>query len=100
MPHTTMFRMGLILMYFMLLGACGGPKDSAPPESQDDGGVAAGDINFIGGGTQAPEENLQEHDYQSPFIDKKNTPTSLKWVSSINQAKDLAGKDRKYRIIV
>ncbi|HEX9744393.1 MAG TPA: hypothetical protein VGB30_03105, partial [bacterium] len=89
-------RISLILIYFTLCQACGAP-DNAPEQAAQSN--VATDVNYIGGGTQAPYET-QEPEYNSPMIPDDHVPTALAWAGSIRQAISLAGSDRKYRIIV
>lgn len=81
------------------MGACGKAPDKTPSATQDSTVQQSGDINFIGGGTQAPESTVDDT-YHSPGMKYKPTRTSLNWVSNLDQAVRLIQTDRKKRIIV
>lgn len=102
----SIFRLAVLAAYFLLCMACGQPRAKVKVpgiENQgnpDTGSVStSSDINFIGGGSQAPEPANNPAPYDSPFISLKPDPTSLMWVSDISEAIRLA-KRGKYKIIV
>jgi len=92
-------RMAVILVYFLTLSACGAPADTGQ-ESTAAGENVAGDINFIGGGTAAPEITPEEEPYHSPTLSAGPPPESLTRASSIEQAKRTAQSNDKYKIMV
>jgi len=84
----------------MVCTACGRPADrNASGGSSDDEGRTATDINYIGGGTQAPETEEGTSEYRSPTLSSAPPPTSLTWASSIDQAVRLAQRDERKRVI-
>lgn len=103
MFNYSVIRMIVILLYFTLCSACGNPADTDTPveENGDDGTTTASDINYIGGGTQAPDPIEREREYQSPMMSRDPTPTRLNWVASVGQATRAAGEaNSNYKIIL
>jgi thioredoxin-related protein len=93
-------RVLVIMVYFLACTACGQPSGQAAQNNGDSNqGSAATDINFIGGGTQAPDIQQEEQPYRSPNIDSL-PPTELNFFSTIDQAVRIAGNDNRYRICV
>lgn len=99
MFHYTYLRVALILLYFTLCSACGGPPEEAETDPGDTTPQAT-DINYVGGGTQAPDTIQEPPPYDSPFISADPTPTSFVWVGDIRQAITMVQDDRSLRILV
>lgn len=100
-----MIRYSLIaflLVAFILAAGCGGSRGQTDSEEDESATreTTADDINFIGGGTQAPEPIAEEQPYDSPFISDTHAPTTLNWQPSVGQAVRVAEGDNKYKIIV
>jgi len=97
----SIFRILLLLTYFALCSACGKPPEKKPPALQPEQPLStASDINYIGGGTQAPSSNLPPEAYDSPMISAPPPPKSLTWVSDINTAVRMAQNNRRYDIML
>jgi thiol:disulfide interchange protein len=98
MLRFSIVRIALVLIYFMLCAACGKPSNR--PANTNQGALStAGDVNFIGGGTQPPNITPAEEPYHSPS-NLPSQPTALSWVSDINAAIQMAQRDRGYKIIL
>jgi hypothetical protein len=94
-------RMAAIMLYFMACTVCGCPAHKPPPVEQNlpVSTAEATDINFIGGGTQAPVIE-DDNEYRSPTLSTAPPPTSLTWISSIDQATRLAERDNNTKVIL
>ena len=76
MLNFTPVRIAIILLYFVACTACGKPPEvqtGTEPESS----TIASDINFIGGGTQAPDIEPDEQEYRSPTLSTPPPPTTI-----------------------
>ncbi|MCX6644818.1 MAG: hypothetical protein NTY09_00450 [bacterium] len=94
-------RLLVIMVYFLACTACGQPAGQTAQNSSDaDQGSTATDINFIGGGTQAPDIQPVEEPYRSPTLSTLPPPTELNFFSTIDQAVRIAEGDDRYRICV
>ncbi len=92
--------MAFILVFFLICTACGKPADQATQSSnQANDDLIATDVNFIGGGTQAPELIEEEEPYRSPTLSTPPPPTTLNWAPSIQHAMNAAEKNERYRIM-
>jgi len=98
MFNYTPIRMGLILIYFLLCNACGAPADTSQQSAAGNENVT-GDVNFVGGGTSAPEIPKEEEPYRSPTLSADPPPESLTRAPSIEQARRIAQGNNKYKIM-
>jgi thiol:disulfide interchange protein len=96
-------RMIVVLLYFTLCSACGKPASQPQPTPDGENGTTsrADDINYVGGGTQAPEPLQKEEEYRSPTISREPAPTNLRWAPSIGAAVRITEDgNNNYKIIV
>jgi len=100
MFNYTPIRMGLILIYFLLCTACGAPAETPQEEPAADDGTLAGDVNFIGGGTAAPEMPADDEPYHSPTLSSGPPPETLTRAPSIEQATRILGNNNRLKIMV
>jgi thiol:disulfide interchange protein len=95
-------QIAVVLVCFIFAAACGGSRGEPGTDTDKSGSTesTAGDINFIGGGTQAPQPRVEDRPYDSPFISDTQIPSTLNWQASVDQAVRTAGGDNKYKIIL
>ena len=95
------FRIAVMLSYFTLCAACGHPTPPNTNQTPQEASTTstAGDVNFIGGGTQAPELTQEPEAYHSPS-NISGPPSALAWVSDIDAAVRRADRDRNLKIIL
>jgi thioredoxin-related protein len=99
MLNFTPVRFLIILLYFVACTACGkAPEVQTDTEAED--GTTATDVNFLGGGTQAPEIEPEEPEYRSPSLSTPPPPTTIAWYPTIEQAVRVAQRNENKKIIV
>lgn len=99
MLNYTSARLIFILAFFLFCSACGGGTEQPSDQPVEDEGRVADDVNYLGGGTQAPEREEEEEEYRSPTLSSDPPPTALTWVSSVEQATATARRDERKKVI-
>jgi thiol-disulfide isomerase/thioredoxin len=98
LKHTPI-RILFIVMYFLFCTACGAPSNQTQEQPAEDEGRVADDVNYLGGGTQPPSTEEEEPAYRSPTLSTAPPPTSLTWVSSVDQAAATARRDGHKKVV-